>query len=39
MNQKIFDASPVGYVDFIYLIDRHPDVAKANEAMKAETLK
>lgn len=28
--------SPVGYVDFIYLVDHHPDTAKANEALKAE---
>lgn len=26
----------VGYVDFIYLIDHHPDTAKANEALRAE---
>lgn len=29
-------ASQVGYVDFIYLVDHHPDTAKANEALKAE---
>jgi outer membrane protein len=29
-------ASPVGVVDFIYLIDHHPDTAKANEVLKAE---
>lgn len=29
-------ASPVGCVDFIYLVDHHPDTAKANEALKAE---
>lgn len=28
--------SPVGYVDFIYLVEHHPDTAKANEALKAE---
>lgn len=29
-------ASTVGYVDFIYLVDHHPDTAKANEALKVE---
>jgi len=29
-------ASTVGYVDFIYLVDHHPDTAKANEALKTE---
>lgn len=29
-------ASQVGYVDFIYLVDHHPDTAKANEVLKAE---
>ena len=29
-------AAHVGYVDFIYLVDHHPDTAKANEAMMAE---
>ncbi|SMC96254.1 OmpH family outer membrane protein [Sporomusa malonica] len=29
-------ASPVGCVDFIYLVDHHPDTAKANEALTAE---
>lgn len=26
----------IGIVDYIYLIDHHPDTAKANEALKAE---
>lgn len=29
-------ASTVGYADFLYLIDHHPDTPKANEALKAE---
>jgi len=29
-------ASAVGYVDFIYLVDHHPDTPKANETLKAE---
>jgi len=29
-------AGPVGYVDFIYLIDQHPDTAEANAALKME---
>lgn len=29
-------ASPVGYLDFIYLVNNHPDTAKANEDLKAE---
>lgn len=29
-------SSPVGVVDFIYLIDHHPDAVQANEALKAE---
>jgi len=28
--------SQVGYVDFIYLVNHHPDTAKANEDLKAE---
>lgn len=28
--------SPVGVVDYLYLINQHPDTAKANEALKAE---
>jgi len=27
---------PVGYVDFIYLVDHHPDTASANAILKAE---
>lgn len=27
---------PVGYVDFIYLVNQHPDTAQANAALKAE---
>ncbi|MEN6411327.1 MAG: OmpH family outer membrane protein [Veillonellales bacterium] len=29
-------ASPVGFVDYLYLINHHPDTPKANEALKAE---
>ena len=28
--------SPVGYVDFIYLVEHHPDTVKANAALQAE---
>lgn len=35
-SQVAAAASPVGYVDFIYLIEHHPDTAKANEALKTE---
>lgn len=28
--------SSVGIVDFVYLIDRHPETAKANETLRAE---
>ena len=28
---------PVGVVDMLYLINNHPDTAKANEALKAES--
>jgi len=28
-------ASTVGYVDFMYLVNHHPDTAKANEELKA----
>ena len=27
---------PVGYVDFIYLVDHHPETASANATLKAE---
>jgi len=27
---------PVGYVDFIYLVNQHPDTVQANVALKAE---
>ena len=27
---------PVGYVDFIYLVDHHPDTASANATLKGE---
>jgi outer membrane protein len=30
------DSSPVGIVDYLYLINHHPDTAKANEALKTE---
>lgn len=30
------NAPSVGYVDFIYLVDHHPDTAKANAVLKAE---
>lgn len=29
-------SSPVGIVDYVYLINQHPDTAKANEALRAE---
>lgn len=29
-------ASSVGYVDFIYLVEHHPDTAQANTALNAE---
>lgn len=29
-------AGPVGYVDFLYLVNQHPDTAAANAALKAE---
>ena len=29
-------AGSVGYVDFLYVVDQHPDTAKANSALKAE---
>ncbi len=29
-------AGPVGYVDFIYLVEQHPDTATANAALKTE---
>ena len=29
-------AGQVGYVDFIYLVDQHPDTAAANAALKTE---
>ena len=29
-------AGPVGYVDFIYLVNQHPDTTAANAALKAE---
>ena len=29
-------AGQVGYVDFIYLVDQHPDTAAANAALKRE---
>jgi outer membrane protein len=30
------DAASVGYVDYLYLINHHPDTPGANEALKAE---
>lgn len=30
------NVSPVGYVDFIYLVGHHPDTEKANEVLRAE---
>ena len=29
-------AGPVGYVDFIYLVNQHPDTAAGNAVLKAE---
>jgi outer membrane protein len=29
-------AGPVGYADFIYLVNQHPDTAQANAALKTE---
>ena len=29
-------AGPVGYVDFIYLVNQHPDTVQANAALKTE---
>lgn len=29
-------AAPAGYADFTYLVEQHPDTAKANEILRAE---
>ncbi|SMD15021.1 OmpH family outer membrane protein [Sporomusa malonica] len=30
---------PVGYADFLYLVNQHPDTAKANDLLQAEQVK
>lgn len=34
--QAVSAASPVGVVDYLYLINQHPDTPKANEALRSE---